>query len=165
MSYGTVAEFEAYLSTMGLPAPSDPALAAPFLAQATAYINAVYGPKFCGSPTGGFEQIDAFPRTGVVVYGQEVPPDVIPLAIKRASFRAAHLISTGKALVFSSTAGPRIKRQKVDGVAEREFFDDGLVQIGNSSAVIDTEIDGLLQPFLCVEDTGAGGPFMFTIGG
>lgn len=164
MSYGTPAEFTAYLGAMGHPATVTPEEAATLLARATSYIDAVYGPKFCGTPTGGYEQIEAWPRSGAVVFGQAIPPEVVPAAIKRATYRAAYLLWDGFSLVVSSTTGARVKRQKVDGAAEREFFDDGSVKLGNASYLIDAEIDGLLRPFLCGLDDELGGGFIFSIG-
>lgn len=151
MSYGTEEGFESWIAGQGLTLPADSPTVSVLLARGTTYIDAVYGSKFCGLPTDGIEQEDAWPRTGAIALGQEIPPTVVPNSVIRAAYRAAYLAGTGVNLSPTSSASGRVKRQKVDGAAEREFFDDGVVTVGSARYPVDAVVDGLLAPFLCVE--------------
>lgn len=166
MGYGTTQGFTDWAARLGLSLGSQvtPAVA---LERGADYIDAVYGSRFCGVPTDGLEQENAWPRTGALYYGNPIPPDATPNAVVKAAYRAAYLASTRNGGLFiTSDPSTRIKRQKVDGAAEREFFDDGIDGAGSGGKmIIDGEIEGLLAPFLCVDDVDEGGmQAIFAIG-
>ena len=157
-AYGTDPGFEAWLESVGVtdfPSSADPLAS---LTKGSDYIDAVYGARFKGRPTGGVEQLRAWPRTGVLLYGQTIPQDVVPVGITMAAYRAAYLIETGQIVLGASpAAGTRIKRQKVDGAAEREFFADRAPDIGRIGVQLDPIIDGLLAPYLIPISEGLQG--------
>ena len=158
MAYGTDTGLEDWLASIGatdFPGTADLTVAR---VNGSNYIDAVYGARFKGVPTGGVEQLDAWPRTGVRVYGQMIPSDTGPVGIVAAAYRAAYLIATGQ-ITIGATAevGSRIKRQKVDGAAEREFFAERAPDIGRIGVQLDPIIDGLMAPYLIPVSEGLQG--------
>jgi hypothetical protein len=149
--YGTDEGFAAWLAANGYTLPDGALSPAILRTRGSAYLDAVYGPRLtCSAPTGGIDQDAAWPRTGHLVNGNEIPPDVIPAAWVRASYRAAWLEgSSPGSLSLTVNPNQRVKRQKV-GEVEREFFDGGGSEAGAGGlAVIDAEIDGMVAPLLC----------------
>lgn len=151
MGYGSDSDFQAWLDANGLalPAGANPAT---LRSVGSAYIDAAYGAKLaCSRRTGGFNQVLEWPRTGHIINGQEVPPDLIPPAWINAAYRAAYLEATSPGWATGSTDPNRLtKREKVD-VIEREFFGKGEVS-GSATGFggsIDALIDGMLAPWLC----------------
>lgn len=154
--YGDDTAFQDWLTANGLTLPDGAPTPAVLRQRGSAYVDAVYGPKFCGAPTGGYDQERAWPRKGASALGLTIPDDVVPRAIVEASYRAAWLEATTPGW-GSATVNPNqmVKRQKVDTI-EREFFEAGGVEVGiGGIAAIDADIDGMLAPFLCME-TGSG---------
>lgn len=156
MSYGTNAGFTAWLATMGFVLPANSPTPDTIRARGSAYINAVYGPVFCGVPEGGFLQEDVWPRIGGQFLGTDIPPGAIPPQVEQAAYWAGYLSATGVNLFPASDPTGRIKRQKVEGAVEREFFEGRLAEIGGVLHYVHPGIDGLLRPFLCL-DTGDDG--------
>lgn len=147
--YGTDTGFEAWLSANGYTLPSG--LSAEVVrTRASRYIDGVYGSRFSGVPVGGFGQALAWPRTGASAYGLAIPDDVIPDAVVQASYAAAFQeASAPGSLAVVVTPGRMIKRQKVEGAVEREFFQPGEdLSAVEASTVVLSAIEGLLQPFL-----------------
>lgn len=158
--YGTDSDFQAWLDANGFTLPSGAQSLAVLRVRGSAYLDAVYGPRLtCSAPTGGIAQELAWPRIGHCINGSTIADDAIPSAWVRASYRAAWLeASAPGSLSLTVNPNQRIKRQKVD-VIEREFHDGGAVEAGGAGAVIDSEIDGTVAPFLCV----VGGPAILVV--
>lgn len=157
-AYGTDQGLEAWLESIGatdFPGDADLTVS---LVNGSDYIDAVYGARFKGRPTGGVEQLRAWPRTGTTLYGQPIPSDTVPVGIVMATYRAAYLLATGQ-ITFGATAAPgsRLKRQKVDGAAEREFFAERAPDIGRIGVQLDPIIDGLLAQYLIPVSEGLQG--------
>lgn len=153
--YGSDAGFQDWLVTNGHVLPEG-ALAPAILRQrGSQYIDGLYGSRFAGQPTGGFEQERAWPRTGAVASGQSIPSGVVPVAIKQASYHAAYqeALSPGCLSVAASASGA-VKREKVD-VLEVEYA------AGSGDAIADTmvrfsAVEGSLAPFFAIQERGLG---------
>jgi len=152
--YGTNEDFTAYAGDAGQTVPSDGIAAA--RQRGSAYVDALYGSRFSGAPTGGVQQERAWPRTGAVAFGQALDPDLIPLRVEQASYEAA-MIEARKPGSLAVVVDPskRVKRQKVEGI-EREFFDPGEGLDGSSIGPVSSVIDGLLAPLLIPEPANIG---------
>lgn len=146
--YGSDQRFTDWMADNGYSTSGDGVLTVAQLRQrGSAYIDALYEPKFPGHRTGGLEQERAFPRTGASAYGQSIGADVIPLAVEHASYHAAlqEDVNPGSLSISAVNSGA-LKRKKVD-VIEKEYFE------GSGDAVADntlrlSAVEGLLAPFL-----------------
>lgn len=153
--YGSDTGFRDWLSTNGHVLPEG-ALAPAILRQrGSQYIDGLYGSRFAGQPSGGFEQEHAWPRTGAEASGQTIPPGIVPIAIEQASYHAAYqeAVSPGSLSVAASASGA-VKREKVD-VLEVEYA------AGSGDAVADatvrlSAVEGLLAPFFATQERGLG---------
>lgn len=147
--YGSDTGFQDWLVTNGYVLPEG-ALAPAILRQrGSQYIDGLYGSRFAGQPTGGFEQERAWPRTGAEASAQTIPSGVVPVAIEQASYHAAYqeALSPGSLSVAASASGA-VKREKVD-VLEIEYA------AGSGDAVADatvrlSAVEGLLKPYFAV---------------
>lgn len=146
--YGSDQRFSDWMADNGYSTSGDGVLTVAQLRQrGSAYIDALYEPKFPGQRTGGLEQERAFPRTGASAYGQAIGSDIIPLAVEHASYHAAlHEAAKPGSLSISAVNSGALKRKKVD-VIEKEYFQ------GSGDAVADntlrlSAVEGLLAPFL-----------------
>ena len=124
------------------------ALSATVLRQrGSAYVDGVYGLRFPGSPTGGYAQERAWPRTGATAYGADIPSTAVPAAVVEASYLAAlQEDASPGSLSVVVTAAAQVKREKV-GPIETEY------QATSGDAVISSTpllsaIEGLLAPLL-----------------
>lgn len=150
--YGSNEGLLAYLASMGmsLPEGADPDV----LRQiGSNYLDAAYEWRLaCSSRTGGFAQELAWPRTGHYVNGQPVPDDLIPPAWVNASYRAAYLTAITPGWATTGTDGSRqVKRQRVEGAVEREFF-SAAEAAGSDVAPgmpSDSIINGMVASWLC----------------
>lgn len=161
-AYGTDDGFAAWLTEQGYVLPGTAPAPAILRARGSAYVDG-YERYWTGQRTGGVTQELGWPRTGATVNCvAAVPSDVIPPAVVTAAYRAAWLDAETPGVLTGaiSTAGTRVKRQKVD-VIEREFFDDGKAEIGGGPSFIDSMIDGLLGQFIC---NTQGAAFLWTLG-
>lgn len=151
--YGTDQGFTDWLTANGFTTPVSAPASAVLRQRGSAYIDSIYGGYICGYPTGGSSQERIFPVTGGFIGNLTLDPGAIPAAVVNASYRAAYLeaVRLG-ALSSTSTPGTRVKKQKA-GPIEREFFEDAAATAGGGVAVIDSEIDGMMRPFLCLNDT------------
>jgi hypothetical protein len=70
--YGTDAGFTAWASENGYTLPAEAPSVEVLRNRGAGYIDGVYGARFSGIPTGGFEQERAWPRTGAYAYGQPI---------------------------------------------------------------------------------------------
>jgi hypothetical protein len=147
--YGDDAKFTAWMASNGYSLPDGGVAVAVLRQRGSAYIDGLYGSRFSGQPTGGFEQERAWPRVGACAHGQPIPSDVVPVAIEQASYHAAYqeAVKPGS-LAIAVTAAGSLKRKKI-GPIEKEFFE------GSGDAVADgtlklSAVEGLLAPFFAV---------------
>lgn len=159
--YGTDDLFAAWAAENGHVLPTDAPVPAILRQRASDYIDGLYGARFKGLPTGGFEQERAWPRTGAVAHRQAIPADAIPDAVIRATYAAAlyEAQNPGGLSVAASQSGA-IKREKVD-VLEVEYV------AGSNDAVADATVrlsvaEGYLAPYLRPE--GVAGLGLWAVG-
>lgn len=145
--YGTDVDLKSYWDEAGYTYASD----APFGAlrqRGSTYIDATYGERFPGEPTGGIDQERAWPR----VWGNSLrfgaSSTVIPQRVKSASYEAAYLeVTAPGSLAVTVDPAKRVKRQKIDTI-EREFFQPGAPDFWAPNAPVSSVIEGLLAPLL-----------------
>lgn len=161
-AYGSDDGFDTWLAQQGYTLPASAPTPAVLRARGSAYVDS-YEALWTGYRTDPMQEL-AWPRTGASVNCKvAVPSDAIPPSVVTASYRAAWLdASTPGVLVGAATTpGKRIRRQRVEGAVEREFFDDGAAKVGAGPSFIDSMIDGMLRQFIC-EQSGAA--FVWSIG-
>lgn len=152
--YGDDTGFQAFLDAGGYSIPTAP----PGLTKAVArqrgsdYIDAVYGARFIGYPTGGVAQERAWPRTNAVLPGGTIDPAVIPDAIIRASYYAALQEASqpgSLSIIVGGSGGDAgaVKRKKV-GSLEIEYAGAGDGGSITTLSPLLSSVDGLLAPFL-----------------
>lgn len=144
--YGDDAGLTSFLTAHGYTLPDGAPSAAVLRQRGSAYIDALYGPRFSGVPAAGYAQDRQWPRTDAVAYGEDIPEDEVPTAIIEASYHAAfaEAVAPGSLNVTLTTAR-RVKRQKV-GEIEREFFDGGDTMEAALPRL--SAAEGLVTPFL-----------------
>lgn len=108
-SYVTDVEVSKYMTDRGITAPTGDALASQII-LATDWLESV--PNFKGSRTTE-QQALQFPRTGVYVGGEVLPPDAIPQSLKRAHMQlVADAVKSGKPLQGGAKQ-PQLKMRKL----------------------------------------------------
>lgn len=149
--YGTDDAFSAWLEANGYTLPSGSLAPAVLRLRGSAYVDGTYGLRFPGSPTGGADQVRAWPRTGATDrWGNALNAAVVPNRVIEASFEAAWAeASSPGSLVAIGSSAARVKREKVDGAVEVEYQ----APTGSSGLVADmtpmlTAVEGLLAPLL-----------------
>lgn len=164
MSYGDDPGFAAYLDEMGYALPAGAPSPAVLRARGSSYLDGAYEALWTGQRTAGVMQAYGWPRTGARIgCVTPIPDDVIPIAVVNAAYRAAWLeASVPGSLSPTPTVGARVKRERVEGAVEQEFFDDGKAASGAAGGFIDPAIDGAMQAFIC-EETGSG-LFLMSVG-
>lgn len=146
--YGTDEGFNSFLSSNGFSLPSGAPTAAVLRQRGSGYIDATYGPRFWGVPT-DVSQERAWPRSGASIYGSSLASDVIPNRVVEASYWAAYLIASNPG-AFSRTVdtGAQVKRERVEGAVEVEYFEPGKTAAGFVTASVNSDIEGLLAPLI-----------------
>lgn len=82
--------------------------------RAAIYIDSTYGNRFTGSIVNS-EQGLAWPRKDAIDYfGNDIPDDTIPQAIKKAHAEVTLLAFRGTSLAPNSDGGPLLTRKKID---------------------------------------------------
>lgn len=117
-SYVDVAYATTYASGRGLLLPTDEATLAPLLVRAFDYVEAQRA-RYKGIktyPYGGSQ----WPRTGVVIDGEEIGEKQIPREIRQAQVRVAVELHSGVD-AHVSRQGPQKKRDKT-GPLDSEYF-------------------------------------------
>lgn len=151
--YGSDETYLSFLSSNGYAAPTAVLTVAQLRQRGSDYIDGLYGAQFPGAPVDTFDQERAWGRTGATAYGRVIPEGAIPNNIVLASYHAArHEDLNPGSLNVSATQAGAIKKKKID-VIEKEFFEGS----GNAAAdatVRLSAVEGLLAPFLMVEQTG-----------
>lgn len=145
--YGSDEAFTDWLDANGYTLPDGAPTEAILRERGSVYIDGTYGPRFSGSPTGGFAQERAWPRTGAEAYGTAIGDSVIPDAVIKASYAAAYAEAvTPGSLATSYTPGTAKVLTKVDKI-EWEVIGKAEGANGGMSLVL-TSVEGLLAPFL-----------------
>ncbi|MBB4798009.1 hypothetical protein HNP32_001733 [Brevundimonas bullata] len=152
MAYGSDSGFTAWLALNGLTLPAGAPVAAILRQRGSQYLDGVYSSRFWGAPTLGIAQERAWPRAGAKAYGQDIPDDIIPVAVENASYAAAYqeAIKPGS-LSVSATATGAVKRKKI-GPIEKEFFEGSGDVIADGTLKL-SAVEGLLAPYLKPEGT------------
>lgn len=144
--YGTDDGFTAWLAANGYELPSGGPAPAILRQRGSDYIDGLYGPRFGGSPTGGYDQERAWPRSGAYFARYAIGEDEVPRAVIQASYAAAYYEATNPGgLSAAVTAAAAVKREKVD-VIEVEYFQASGSAIENATVVL-SSVEGLLAPF------------------
>lgn len=159
MAYGDDAGFTAYAQAAGYVIPdgtTDAQISA--ARQRGSLVIDRFEPRFSGSRTGGFAQINSWPRTGAVTYyGEAIPSDAVPQAVVNAAYEAAFLELTNPgSLSPVITGSAMVKREKV-GQLEVEYATSTSADAQNIIALatpVAIVIEGLLWPFLKVDLPG-----------
>lgn len=137
----------------------EPELDDPNLAQkeaaarrAALYIDTKYALRFSGTPVSPDQGL-AWPRANAFdYYGRGLASDSVPLPIKNAHAEVARLVYIGTQLTPQTTAGPLLKRKKID-VLEWEYDVDSY-----TNAPVFGWVDQLLLSLLGpAEEVGALG--------
>lgn len=144
--YGTDEDFATWADDNGYTVPEG--LTAAVLRQrGSAYLDGLYGARFVGTPTDGFSQERAWPRTDAEAYGTAISSDTVPVAIEQASYFAAYQESVSPgSLSVVATASAAIKREKID-VIETEYVTGSGDVLKDATPVL-SAIEGLVAPFL-----------------
>lgn len=145
--YGSDDGFATWLAANGYDAPEG-VTAAVLRQRASDYIDAQYGRRFTGSPSGGFDQERAWPRRDAwTAAGEAIPDTSIPKAIEQASYAAAYFEGTSPGGLSVAVVGAsQIKREKTD-VLETEYFAGSGDALADATPVF-SAVEGLLAPFL-----------------
>lgn len=144
--YGSDSGFADYVLAAGYTVPDG--TVAPARQRGSAYIDAVYGMRFPGRPTGGVDQEREWPRIGAAdVYGNAIAADAVPWRVINASYEAALLeLQTPGSLAAVLAANERVKSLKAGSVAIE--YAEGST-LGAAGAVpLSTRIEGILAPLL-----------------
>ena len=146
--YGTNDGLTTWLSENGYALPVAALSPAVLRQRGSTYIDAIYGARFVGFPTGGIDQERAWPRTGATVFDQALASDLVPNRVVLASYQAAWMEAQdpGSLSVIVSEA-ERIKRMEA-GSAKLEYFDGTAMPAVEAATQISSEIEGLLAPLL-----------------
>lgn len=142
--YGNDAGFNAWLADQGFSLPVGAPAPAALRQRGSVHVDAH---DFPGAPTEGFTQERAWPRTGATAFFQDIPTGVIPIAIEHASYAAGYFEALNPgSLTTRSSADQRIKRERVEGITDVEYF-------GSNDAAAEAEVtipmvEGLLAPYL-----------------
>lgn len=150
MALGNAVDFAAWLVEQGYTLPPGAPSAAVLVVRGSNYINATYGTRFSGVPTGGFAQADSWPRTGAYAYGQPIGDSVIPDAVIKASYAAAWQEATSPGSLSAQGAmGATVTREKVDVIeVEYQSAASGKIAFADQIAPTFSQIEGLVRPFL-----------------
>lgn len=143
--YGTDAGFAAWMDENGHVLPEGALSPSVLRQRGSTYVDALYGSRFAGYPTGGASQERSWPRTGVFAMGGAVAANEIPAAVLNASYAAAFVSTISTGALTLSTSAP-VKRRKV-GDVETEFAEisAGFQWAGDIPVTV---LDGMLAPFL-----------------
>lgn len=145
-AYGSDELFEAWLTEQGYTPPETAPTSAVLRTRGSGYIDATYGARFTGTPTGGFAQALQWPRTGAEAYGAAIGDTVIPDAVVRASYHAAYAEAvTPGSLSVSYTPGTAKVLTEVRGIKWQVVGD---ASAEGAMVVRLSAVEGLLAPFL-----------------
>ncbi|PZR36486.1 DnaT-like ssDNA-binding protein [Caulobacter segnis] len=155
--YGSDNGFGQWLADNGLTLPGDAPAPAALRQRGSAHVDEH---EFPGSPTSGFAQERAWPRTGATANCQAIPSDVIPVAIVNAAYAAAyHEALNPGSLSGATNRDPHVKRERfrVEGAVDKEteYFSTG--DAAADAKIVIPAVEGLLAPFVLEEPAVALG--------
>lgn len=163
MAYGTDEGLLEWLAAQGLTLPADAPEPAVLRQLGSAYVDSAYEYRLqCSRRAGGFEQENAWPRSGHRVNGQAVPSDLIPQSWVYASYRAAFLNAQTPGWSTDSVTPGRITRREQVDVISREFFspeDAGGAGDAAPGMPTDAMLNGLVASWLCSAGRSANSLF------
>jgi len=109
--------------------------------EATIYMDATFGPSYRGQRR-GYVQGRLFPRTGALDDANYPLPD-LPDCLAEAQAELAGRAIT-KRLAKDAAQGGRVKRVKIAGAGEREFFEGAPAETlyGSVAGILDPVLDG-----------------------
>lgn len=118
------------------------------------FVDSTYASRAQGTRTGGRAQERAWPRTGIVVEGEALPPDDVPLEVEHATYEAAYLNGTGVKLNYDGPAlqGAITKKRVKGGPAEVETEYATVAQADRPNF---TKIDDLMYALMARGNSGA----------
>jgi hypothetical protein len=151
--YGTDNGFTDWLTGNGFSLPAGASSPAALRQIGSVYVDAH---AFPGAPTGGFAQDRAWPRSGALAYGQDIPLDVIPSKVVDAAYAAGYFeaLNPGALTTRSPAIDQQVKRKKerVEGVVEEETEYFAAPSTGDSAKVTVSMAEDLLKPFVLSTD-------------
>lgn len=152
--YGDDAGLETWLSENGYTLPEGATLAV-MRQRGSDYVDGVYGDplaprSFKGTPTGGYEQPRAMPRTGLTAWKQAVPDNVIPVQVINASYFAGYMDASSPGSLYSDVSQSGAIKMEQIGDLKTEYFgrDDNTTIMTSTQAPMFSYIEGMLAPFL-----------------
>lgn len=156
--YGDDAGFTTWTAANGYTLPPGAPSAAVLRQRGSTYVDGTYGARFSGTPTGGFAQERAWPRTGACAYGTPIGDSVIPAAVVDASYHAAFQEANEPgSLTVVGSAASRVKRERVEGAVEVEYQTAAAgSDWADEITPVMSVIEGLLAPFLRLAAVGIG---------
>lgn len=143
--YGSDQGFNSWLVANGFALAEGAQAVAVLLQRAATYIDAAYGSRFAGQPTGGASQERAWPRTA---HGGVVPAAVVEACYQAAWFEA----NNPGGLVKAGMAAASVKREKVDALEVEYAAPQG--PFGSALTPVISIVDGLLAPYLVSNASG-----------
>lgn len=147
--YGDDTAFNTWLSDNGYVLPADAPTVAVLRQRGSTYIDATYGARFFGFPTGGVSQERQWPRTDASTMWADIDPAVIPSAVVEASFQAAwYEANNPGGLVAGGSAASGIKREKVGSIEVEYQASSSSDSYAASLTPLISTVDGLLAPYL-----------------
>ena len=138
-SYVSVADARTYAANRGIALPADDDELAAMLIQASDYLEAQEC-RYQGDRTSSTQAL-AWPRTGVVLNGDDFPTNVIPQSLIGAQVQLAIAINAGFDLQPNISPQDYVTREKV-GPIETEYADPVAVGIMPTF----TAVNALLAP-------------------
>ncbi len=151
--YGSDDAFEAWAEAAGHTVPPGSVPAA--RQRGSEYIDATYGERFTGMPTGGIDQDRAWPRTGATAFGQALASNFTPKRVEHAAYEAALIELRDPGSLSAIVSGTSlVKREKVEGAVEVEYAVSDKTDVAAAAQPVVTIIEGLLAPLLKVPVPG-----------
>lgn len=162
MAYGSDADFNAWLVSMGLSLPVDAPTPAVLRAVGSAYLDAMYGARYSGH-VATIDQVDEWPRSGAYRGFAPMPEDLIPLGIVHASYFAAYYAANNPGAFFvGGTASSLVKRETVGPLTFEYAVPTNSADVAALLTPILPFTDGLVMPYLL--DPNAKGVMVMTLG-
>lgn len=143
-SFATVAQARLFAATRGQTLPVDDDALEILLVRAADYLGALE-PRFQGQRLDPAAQSLCFPRCGVLLFGQELAHDVIPVCLVQAQCSLA--VQANTVDLLPAQVGRVVRREKLD-VIETEYADDVVSPVPSFP-----QVDALLAPLFTGEGT------------
>lgn len=142
-TYATVAELDTYAAARGITlTASTEAAKEVLLTKAMDYIAAKYGDRFKGTKVSASQPLH-WPRAGAYIDGYLQPSNEIPRNLQYGQLAAALQVDSGNDLLPNPTAP--IKRERVEGAVEVEYFNPGKVMAVSAFATADALLNVLAE--------------------